>query len=338
MSYKDIVVKNEGFAPVRWWSHYAYHYTDVRNAVSILESGVLYSRMRAEELEVMLNDNASRQVINMTAAKTTSYVRFYFRPLTPTQYHNEGFKHRDFRYDGDPNANVPVPIFFFFYLDQLLSDPNTCFSEGSEAGGGNPLLSGEEAFSALNFEMIYRNGPYLTQDKKREGSYRQSEILYPDKYSINKSIAGIVCRNAEEKFTLLNLLKDKSYGLFSYWEPRIRVINKDLYYNNGLYVSECSLHASDFSISFSDVYPRKRYAGKQSGDYPIKVSARFEWLLCNEVIYRRDFGWYVNYLDTKPTTFHGVPEIKKAQELSFRVYFEGQLMCYRRYSLSKNEY
>lgn len=183
MSYKDIILKNEEYAPARWWPHYAYHYTDISNAVSILESGMLYSRLRAEELHVMMNDNASRQVIDMTAQKTASYVRFYFRPLTPTQYHNEGFKHRDLRYDGDPNANVPVPIFFFFHLEQLLSDPNTCFSEGSEAGGGVPVLKGEDAFANLDFEMIYRNGPYISQDsenRKREGSLRQSEILYPD--------------------------------------------------------------------------------------------------------------------------------------------------------------
>jgi RNA:NAD 2'-phosphotransferase (TPT1/KptA family) len=66
MSYKEIILNNEKFAPVRWWPHYAYHYTDIRNAVSILESGMLYSRMQAEELHVMQNDNASRQVIDMT--------------------------------------------------------------------------------------------------------------------------------------------------------------------------------------------------------------------------------------------------------------------------------
>lgn len=71
MNYKDIILKNEEYAPARWWPHYAYHYTDISNAVSILESGMLYSRLRAEELHVMMNDNASRQVIDMTAQKTT---------------------------------------------------------------------------------------------------------------------------------------------------------------------------------------------------------------------------------------------------------------------------
>ena len=284
----------------------------------------------------MMNDNASRQVIDMTAQKTASYVRFYFRPLTPTQYHNEGFKHRDLRYDGDPNANVPVPIFFFFHLEQLLSDPNTCFSEGSEAGGGVPVLKGEDAFANLDFEMIYRNGPYISQDsenRKREGSLRQSEILYPDMFQINGFLAGIVCRNAEERTTLLNLLKDKSNRLFSYWQPRIRVINKDLYYNNGLFIESCGLHGTDFSIIFSDAYPRKRYANKNISGLQLKASARFEWLHKSELLQRKDFEWTMNYLNAKPITFCGMPEIKKATDLSVKVYLENQLMCYQKLSL-----
>lgn len=341
MSYKDIILKNEEYAPARWWPHYAYHYTDIRNAVSILETGMLYSRMRAEELHVMLNDNASRQVIDMTAQKTASFVRFYFRPLTPTQYHNEGFKHKDLRYDGDSNANVPVPIFFFFHLEQLLSDPNTYFSEGSEAGSGSPVKKGEEAFSDLDFKMIYSNGPYISQDsdgKKREGSLRQSEILYPDMYQISGSLAGIVCRNAEEKTTLLNFLKDKSNRLFSYWQSRIRVINKDLYYNNGLFIESCDLHGSDFSISFSDAYPRKKYADRKGKEFQLKAGVQFEWLHRNELLQRKDYEWTMDYLNAKQIIFRGMLEIKKATDLSVKIYLENQLMSYRRFSLLTGEF
>lgn len=341
MSYKEIISENESAAAVHWWPHYAYHYTDVRNAVNILESGMLYCRTRATELDVMRNDNASRQVIDMTSPETSSFVRFYFRPLTPTQYYNEGFKHWGLRYDGDPNANVPVPVFFFFNLEQLLVDERTRFSEGSEAGGGSPVLRGEDAFAALNFDMIYRNGPYLSQDheeKKREGSYRQSEILYPEMYPIRQSLAGIVCRNSEEKMTLLNLLKERSNRLFTYWQPRIRVMNKDLYYNNGLYIAECALHDSDFSITFSDAYPRKKYAQYRKENLRINACASFEWLHREETLYRKDLDWEVDYFDAGQVTFHGVPEMKKAQELAVRISLDNQLMCYKRFSLIKGEY
>lgn len=88
MEYIDIIRDNsENRSPVSWWPKFAFHYTDVTNAVSILSSGFLYSRADATHLRVMKNDNASRQVIDMTDSDVVSKVRFYFRPLTPTQYH-----------------------------------------------------------------------------------------------------------------------------------------------------------------------------------------------------------------------------------------------------------
>lgn len=337
MSYKDIISENTKISQVNWWPHYAYHYTDVSNAVSILESGMLYSRVRAKELAVMKNDNASRQVIDMTFSGSTSYVRFYFRPLTPTQFHNEGFKHVECRYDNDPNANVPVPVFLFFNLDRLLTEPNVCFSEGSEAGKGSPILKGEEAFASLDFKMIYNNGPISSQnedEKKREKSLRHSEILYPDAYPIRNSLAGVFCRNSEEKMTLLNLLKDIDYSLFSFWLPHIRVINKDLFYNNGLYISETSLHDSDFSISFSDSYPRRKYSKNVIRDLNVKTLVVFEWNNeNNQILYKREFECIINYFDARPLIFSEKPEIDGATELSVKVYIEEHLMSYKRYSL-----
>ena len=95
MSYLEVIQNNcEKHSPVSWWPRFAYHYTDITNVASILKSGYLYSRSNAKELGIMSNDNASRQVIDMTQTEAISCVRFYFRPLTPTQYYNEGYKHR----------------------------------------------------------------------------------------------------------------------------------------------------------------------------------------------------------------------------------------------------
>lgn len=345
--YKDIVLANERFAPVKWWPHYAYHYTDISNAVNILETGMLYSRSRAEKLGVMYNDNASQQVISNTSQKTTSYVRFYFRPLTPTQFYNEGYKHCDLRFNGDVKANVPVPVFFFFDLNQLLSDPKTLFSEGSEAGAGSPVLKGEERFSDLNFKMIYKYGPYIYQnpgDKKREGSIRQSEILYPDCYRIDRGFIGIICRNAVERTTLLNLLMNRSQELFDYYQPKIRIFNnRFIFYNNGLYIEECSLHQNDFSITFSDAYPRRQYAIRYSrnnkqDNLRIVVRIQLLWLDGNKILYQKEEEVSVNYLNAMPIVFNNVPEIDGAQKLSVKIYFEKHLMCYCKFLLRNAEY
>ena len=67
MEYSDIIRDNcVNRSPVSWWPKFAFHYTDVTNAVSILNSGFLYSRADAAQMRVMKNDNASRQVIDMT--------------------------------------------------------------------------------------------------------------------------------------------------------------------------------------------------------------------------------------------------------------------------------
>lgn len=134
MNFSDIIKNNcENHCSVSWWPKFAFHYTDVTNAVSILSEGYLYSRADATQLKKMRNDNASRQVIDMTNPNIVSMVRFYFRPLTPTQYYNEGYKHPSLRYDGDENANTPVPVFFLFDLEQLLKLENVSFSETSQA-------------------------------------------------------------------------------------------------------------------------------------------------------------------------------------------------------------
>jgi len=84
MSFSEIIKKDYESFPVKWWTKFAFHYTDISNALSVLQAGKLYSRLYAQEEHLMKNDNASYQVIDITASNAQSYVRFYFRPLTPT--------------------------------------------------------------------------------------------------------------------------------------------------------------------------------------------------------------------------------------------------------------
>ena len=189
MEYIDVISENcEKHSAVSWWPKFAYHYTDVTNAVSILDTGYLYSRSDATNLKVMKNDNASRQVIDMTRLDVVSKVRFYFRPLTPTQYYNEGYKHPALRYDGDSYANVPVPVFLLFDLETLLSLPGVQFSETSQAGYGAKMYSGVEAFSKLNFDKIYSN---KLSDLETTKQYRHAEIVHPKSMQIDSCIIRI---------------------------------------------------------------------------------------------------------------------------------------------------
>lgn len=155
----------------------------------------------------------------MTESTATLFARFYFRPLTPTQYYNEGFKHKDLRYSGDDNANVPVPIFLLFDLSKLLSNSEVEFSEFSQAGHGVAKQQGEEAFGKLEFKKIYSNG--YVDDKTRK--YRHAEILYPNSYTIDDSLSVILCRNDVEKATLMTLLKKKDNKSYYKYKDKIKI-------------------------------------------------------------------------------------------------------------------
>ncbi len=119
-------LKSEGRA---WWPKYVYHFTDIRNATSVLNTNVLYSRTRAESLGLMKNDNANPEIIAGTKEEYLDLVRLYFRPRTPTQYVNEGIQPPHTR----GNGHCPVPVFFLFDLVEIISRDDARFSRGTLA-------------------------------------------------------------------------------------------------------------------------------------------------------------------------------------------------------------
>ena len=251
MTYKDIIRQNRfHHSSVNWWPLYAYHFTDIQNAVSILKEEYLYSRYDAKRFNIMRNDNASRQVIDMTHSGATADVRFYFRPLTPTQYYNEGFKHPDLRYCGDINANIPVPVFFAFDLESLLSMDNVYFSEKSQAGEGCRLCNTPEEFSQFNFDQIYNNSWMRNIDEEKK--YRQAELVTKGPFPINSCLYAILCRNEVEKITLLNLLRDESPKTYTKYKDKIKVCKENMFECNGLYITDCRYFDGKASILFSN--------------------------------------------------------------------------------------
>lgn len=337
--YSDIIKQNMENAEIRWWPKYAYHFTDIRNAVNILALGRLYSRLSAEQFNIMQNDNASRQVIDMTSKDIKSFVRFYFRPLTPTQYHNEGYKHKDIRYDGDENANVPVPIFLFFDLEKLLQDPAIKFSERCQAGHGDKVCDSEEEFAAFDFKKIYNPRP-----SKDEVAYKQAEIICPDYYDIDKALVGIACRTEIERQSLLNMLQEKNRQSFYKYKDKIRIVKDDLFEYNGLFVSDCDYNGESLSIRFSDTKSKHDYAIRtvhqkdniDINSLTVSVIVEFEWHNRNGVLFHRDFKKEMSYLNPHSLVFSNVPIIQGAKEMSVKVYFDTNLVCFMKYKVSES--
>lgn len=342
MEYIDIIRDNsKNHSPVSWWPKFAFHYTDVTNAVSILKSGNLYSRADASQLRVMKNDNASRQVIDMTKSDVVSKVRFYFRPLTPTQYYNEGYKHPELRYDGDENANVPVPIFLLFDLEKLLSLPGVEFSETSQAGYGAQVYSGIEAFSRLNFDYIYDNSFENFETTKL---YRHAEIVHPKSMAIESCISNVLCRNNLERATLLNLLREENPLAFAKYQNIIKAYRHDTFENNGVFLTDCSYHANTINISFSDTYHGTRYIERMMNRFgldtlkPIKVKVWIKWFNARTTVHQESIEVQVDI--TNPggaLTITGLPDFPAAKDIGIKVYFDDKLMCYVIQSLESSE-
>lgn len=326
MMYGDIIQQNCRNTTPQWWPKYAYHFTDVANVVGILSSGRLYSRVQAYQRGVMVNDNASRQVIDMTETGAMAYARFYFRPLTPTQYYNEGYKHSQLRYHGDINANVPVPIFLAFDLEQLLSAEGTVFSALSQAGHGSQLYEGCESFARLPFEMIYSEGPCGEEVRR----YRHAEILYPDYYAIDSSLKMILCRNECEKATLLNILRSEDQKAYNKYKDRVRVAREHTFQRNGLFVESVICHNDMISFVFA-LTPQKRLYEQRFSERPLsKLNAVFLFQWINKfglVLYSTAREVLIDYLRPDPIVFTKLTEVSGASMLKVTMRIDDKIIC-----------
>ncbi|MCA9656001.1 MAG: DUF4433 domain-containing protein [Myxococcales bacterium] len=199
-----------------WWPNFGYHFTNVDNAARILNDGAIFSRGRCLRDRRLATDSASASVIANTPSSHQEMVRLYFRPRTPTQYHNEGIREPSQRQFQE--AHCAVPIFFCFDLVGLLSEPSTQFSNGNMARAG--VLHGADLalFDAIPFDLVYHDAPVSPSVKDRVVFHRHAEILVPDSLPLRPHLTAIACRSEAERQTLVNMAgsastawRDKTY-------------------------------------------------------------------------------------------------------------------------------
>ncbi len=188
----------------QWWPDFLFHFTDISNAVKILESGKLVCRSRVN----IEKDIASQQVIEQTDEKWKDYVRLYFRPRTPTQYHNEGF--RPISSLSSLKAHCPMPIFLVFDADTLLTADSTYFSDGNVAVSKPSVGNDASFFQTIPFEKVFHDGRLNDNEKRNIVYHRHAEVLIPNELGLD-SLKWIVCRSEAESRTLRELLNLKTW-------------------------------------------------------------------------------------------------------------------------------
>lgn len=333
MTYEEIIDQNCRNSPIHWWPRYAYHYTDIRNAVSILESGLLYSRYDAARLGLMKTDNASSQVIDNTESDVVKSVRFFFRPMTPTQYHNEGYKHPQLRYERDSSGNCPVPVFFAFNLVSLLKQPEASFSPSSRAGFSPTMHTGIDEFIKLDFSQIYKNGPMTNPIEEK--AFRQAEIAHSSPFQIDTCLETILCRNEFEQNMLLSMIARKSMGTYRKYRDKIKVCRQNMFQYNGLYISNCIYSENKLSIVFADTYEKRRYTRIQKSHNsisqltPVNCRIILEWYnSMGQVSYTSRAISMIDYERPMPLRL-SLPLVEDAKQLAIRLYLEDSLIGFK---------
>lgn len=215
-----------------WWPRYVYHFTDVKNAVSIIKSGGLYSRSECLKRNLMAVDNASPEIIQNTRQAHLEYVRLYFRPRTPTQFNNEGIRPIGQRKLG---AHCPMPVYFCFNALEVLALDETEFSNGNMGSGNVDHRGDRQFFNDIPFRYVFHNSWFSPEQRDTIIFHRNAEVLVPTYLPLVPSLRFIACRSAAERQTLLHLLPRT---IRNEWEQHIRIGDQGLFERKWTFVEE----------------------------------------------------------------------------------------------------
>ena len=226
------------------WPRYLFHCTDVLNVVSILTSGILLSRAQAQRSDSLRVDIAAPDIIDRTGTEWQDYVRLYFRPRTPTQYRNEGFRPVP---KLELEAHCPVPIYLLFDAYYILSRQDSLFTAGNLASGAEPMQTIDD-LSRMPFKLIYHDTRFEPQEASQIVFRRNAEVLIPKRLGL-RNVSSILCRSQAEYETLRNLLPQRAWDR---WSSKVGVVPRlNLFHGKWSFVEQVELAAERVQFRFN---------------------------------------------------------------------------------------
>lgn len=306
--------KAKGYLPEgkKYWADYLFHFTEMKNAVSILKTKRLMSRNKALKENKMYSDNASHEVIEQTYAHVLDYARFYFRPLTPTQYHNEGL------IKGNPtDKHCPNPVFFLFDLNLLTQYPDKSIISEKTLSSSLSIHNATNKIDALNnynYRKIYHSGSFDPMTDSDIIQYRQAEFIVRDEVNLD-NLKWIVTRSKAEKETLLLWLHEDN--IHDYDDMIICDYEQNFEYmflKKRLYIENVVLEQNFITVDIAN----------KSSEYTIKYMIRYDDRQEVETI----------YLDSN-STYH-IPKYKYKNNYKFLIIVDGKRMYLGKYT-NKND-
>lgn len=201
------------------WVGNIYHFTHLENAVRIINSKKIESRNKAT-----FKDSAGSSFISSTQNEVKNFARFYFRPLTPTQFYNEGLGKLT-TYGDLPQC--PVPIFFQFDLNEVLEKfEDKCFVSNGNLRHYPRTNIGNyyEFLKKFNFTELYSK--FGECDQRIFLNASQQEFVVKDELDFSQlDNYKIICKDENDRISLLNLIIDDHFDI-----NKIKV-NEDFYHN-----------------------------------------------------------------------------------------------------------
>lgn len=233
-----------------YWPGFLFHHTHLENAVNILESGYLLSRKMAEESGRLFHSSGSTSVLAHTDPYVKTCARFYFRPLTPTQFHVEGIRSQiTLQKSPYRDAHCPVMVFLLFDAAEILTRAAVEFSDGNLASTmkANRYQTAAE-LQALPWKKIYHQGSFDTSRYRDITFHKNAEVIVPDRVGLD-ALQYIWCRSSAEKETLTHMLPDEireKYQQRIFSSSRYR-----LFYGEHTYIERVRLNSNTVRVEFS---------------------------------------------------------------------------------------
>ena len=193
-----------------------FHCTDIKNVVSILSNGEIYSRSRITSAGQLPVDIASPQVMKAQTSngKTTCVCTFGQElPLS--------IETRDFvqLVQQELNAHCPVPVYLIFDALAVLSRADSCFSDGNMGSPQANVHTDVSSLEQIPFNMVYHDTWFDPSERDRIVHHRNAEVLAPERMGL-ENLRYIGCLSDAEYKTLLHLLPS---GTHSRWADKIGV-------------------------------------------------------------------------------------------------------------------
>lgn len=255
----------------QWWPKYLFHFTDVRNAVQILNSGYLNSRNFINAAGGIPTDIANQGIITGTREDIKNYVRLYFKPRTPMQHSIEGF-----RLNSTARGHCPVPVIFMFGSKEVLGLRDSQFSEGNLGVVGTNLQSTITEFKNLPFQSIYHDFPVFD---RRIIFHRHAEVVVPNQLPLDGFLKSVWCRSKSELDTLTHYL---SFDVWQKYQNKLGSNPKfSLFYEKWPYINSVELSENNAKIDFhkpgrpSDLGPFKLRVDILSTDVNYRGNSHF---------------------------------------------------------------